>query len=61
MYNRKEYLVMGKVFVHGLGQTSESRNAVLLSMEETEKCVCPNLVEGVKNQNVHYKNLYNAF
>ena len=52
---------MGKVFVHGLGQTSESRNAVLLSMEETEKCVCPNLVEGVKNQNVHYKNLYNAF
>lgn len=61
MYNRKKYFAMGKVFVHGLGQASESWNAVLLSMEEPEKCVCPNLVESVKNQNVHYKNLYNAF
>ena len=51
----------GKVFVHGLGQTPESWNAVLSSMDETEKCVCPNLVEGVKNQNVNYKNLYKAF
>lgn len=52
---------MGKVFVHGLGQTPESWNAVLSSIDETEKCVCPNLVEGVKNQNVNYKNLYKAF
>lgn len=61
MYNRKEYFAMGKVFVHGLGQTPESWNAVLSSMDETEKCVCPNLVESAKNQNVNYKNLYNAF
>ena len=27
MYNRKEYFAMGKVFVHGLGQTPESWNA----------------------------------
>lgn len=52
---------MKKVFVHGLGQTPESWNAVLLSMEKTEKCVCPDLVESVKHQNVNYKNLYNAF
>lgn len=52
---------MGKVFVHGLGQTPESWNAVLSSIDKTEKCVCPNLAEGVKKQNVNYKNLYNAF
>ena len=52
---------MGKVFVHGLGQTPESWNAVLSSMDETEKCVCLNLLESAKNQNVNYKNLYNAF
>lgn len=52
---------MGKVFVHGLGQTPESWNAVLSSIDETEKCVCPNLVESAKNQKVNYRNLYNAF
>lgn len=52
---------MGKVFVHGLGQTPESWDAVLLFIDETEKYVCPNLIEGVKNQNVNYKNLYKAF
>lgn len=52
---------MGKVFVHGLGQTPESWNSVLSFIDETEKCVCPDLVEGVKNQYVNYKNLYNAF
>ena len=61
MYNRKEYFAMGKVFVHGLGQTPESWNAVLSSMDETEKGVCPNLVKSAKNQKVNYKNLYNAF
>lgn len=61
MYNRKEYFAMGKVFVHGLGQTPESWNAVLSSIDETEKCVCPNLVESAKNQKVNYRNLYNAF
>lgn len=48
MYNRKEYFDMRKVFVHGLGQTPESWNAVLSSIDEKEKCVCPDLVEGVK-------------
>ena len=43
MYNRKEYFDMRKVFVHGLGQTPESS-----SIDEKEKCVCPDLVEGVK-------------
>lgn len=61
MYNRKECFAMGKVFVHGLGQTPESWNAVLSSIDETEKCVCPNLVESAKNQKVNYRNLYNAF
>lgn len=52
---------MGKVFVHGLGQTPESWNAVLSSIDETKKCVCPNLVESAKNRKVNYRNLYNAF
>lgn len=61
MYNRKEYFDMGKVFVHGLGQTPRSWNAVLPFIDEAEGSVCLNLVEGVKNQNVSYKNLYKAF
>ena len=61
MYNRKEYSAMGKILVHGLGQTPESWNKVLSSMDDTGKCVCPNLIEGVKNQNVDYENLYKAF
>lgn len=52
---------MGKVFVHGLGQTPESWEAVLPYINETEKCVCPDLIEAVKKQKVNYKNLYNAF
>lgn len=52
---------MGKVFVHGLGQTPEGWNAVLSSMDVTEKCVCLNLAESAKNQKVNYKNLYNVF
>lgn len=61
MYNRKEYFDMGKVFVHGLGQTPGSWNAVLPFIDEAEGSVCPDLVEGVKNQSVNYKNLYKAF
>ncbi len=52
---------MGKVFVHGLGQTPESWNAVLPFIDEAAGCVCPDLVQGVKNQNVNYKNLYKTF
>ncbi len=52
---------MGKVFVHGLGQTPESWNEVLPFIVEAGEYVCPNLVEGVKKQNVNYKNLYKAF
>lgn len=61
MYNRKKYSAMGKILIHGLGQTPESWNKVLSSMDDTGKCVCPNLIEGVKNQNVDYENLYKAF
>lgn len=35
MYNRKEYFAMGKVFVHGLGQTPEGWNAECISVAET--------------------------
>lgn len=52
---------MGKVFVHGLGQTPESWNAMLSYINETEDCVCPNLIESVKKQNANYINLYQAF
>ena len=61
MYNRKEYFDMGKVFVHGLGQIPESWNAVLPFIDKAEGHVCPNLVAGVKNQSVNYKNLYKTF
>lgn len=52
---------MGRVFVHGLGQTPDSWNAMLSIIGEAKGHVCPNLVEGVKNKNVNYKNLYKAF
>ena len=35
----KEFSDRGKVFVHGLGQTPENWDAVLLFINETEKCV----------------------
>ena len=38
---------MGKVFVHGLGQTPESWNAVLSSMDETEKCVISSMNQSI--------------
>ncbi len=52
---------MGKVLVHGLGQTPESWNAVLSYMELPKEYICPNLAESVKNQDVNYRNLYKAF
>lgn len=52
---------MGRVFVHGLGQTPDSWNAMLSIIGEAKEYVCPNLVEGVKNQNVNYKSLHKVF
>lgn len=52
---------MGKVFVHGLGQTPNSWNEVLSVIDGAKGYVCPDLIESVKNQDVNYKNLYKAF
>lgn len=52
---------MGRVFVHGLGQTPDSWNEMLSFIDDAKEHVCPDLVEGVKNQKVNYKNLYKAF
>ncbi len=58
--DRKVYLDMGRVFIHGLGQTPDSWHATLSYMEEKEY-VCLDLMECVHNQKVSYGNLYKAF
>lgn len=52
---------MGKVLVHGLGQTAESWNAVISCVDKADKWVCPDLVQMLKNQEVNYENLYRMF
>ncbi len=52
---------MGKVLVHGLGQTTESWNAVISFVDKADKWVCPDLVQMLKNQEVNYVNLYRMF
>lgn len=51
---------MTTVFLHGLGQTPESWEAVLTALELSD-CRCPSLPELVSGQKPTYQNLYAAF
>ncbi|MCI7814208.1 MAG: alpha/beta hydrolase [Lachnospiraceae bacterium] len=52
---------MKKVFVHGLGQVSDSWKKVISFMEEPDQCVCTDLVLMLQGKEVSYQNLYEAF
>lgn len=52
---------MKQVYVHGLGQTPDSWNAVLQRMETTKESVCPNLARLLLSNEATYPNLYCSF
>lgn len=52
---------MKRVYIHGLGQTSDSWKKVVAQLAPSECSVCPNLAELVKGTEITYQNLYSAF
>lgn len=52
---------MTQIYVHGLGQTPDSWNKVLMQMKPAECSMCPNLAELVQGNEVTYHHLYAAF
>ena len=52
---------MKKIYIHGLGQTSEIWNKVIQKTGSAEQSICPNLSEFVNEKEVNYKNLYQGF
>ena len=52
---------MKKIYIHGLGQTSEIWNKVIQKTGSAEQSICPNLSELVNEKEVNYKNLYQGF
>ncbi|MBQ1171174.1 MAG: alpha/beta hydrolase [Lachnospiraceae bacterium] len=52
---------MKQIYIHGLGQTSNSWNKVIEQLEDVEYSICPDLAELVQGQEITYQNLYAAF
>lgn len=52
---------MKQIYIHGLGQTSDSWNKVIEQLENVEHNICPDLAELVQGQEITYQNLYDAF
>lgn len=52
---------MKQIYIHGLGQTSDSWNKVIEQLENVEHSICPDLAELVQGQEITYQNLYAAF
>lgn len=52
---------MKQIFVHGLGQTSESWDKTIIHLNNKDHIVCPNLADLVQTGEVSYKRLYLAF
>lgn len=52
---------MKQVYIHGLGQTPDSWNNVILQMNAAEHSICPNLAELVRGKEATYQNLYSSF
>lgn len=51
---------MKQVYIHGLGQTPDSWNNVILQMNAAEHSICPNLAELVRGKEATYQNLYSS-
>lgn len=52
---------MRQIYIHGLGQTSDSWQKTILRLKASEYSICPDLAELVRGEAVTYKNLYAAF
>lgn len=52
---------MKQIYVHGLGQTSDSWTKTIDTLQTTDYSLCPNLPDLVHNKEVTYDNLYAAF
>lgn len=52
---------MKHIFIHGLGQTPDSWDKTISQLPDSEQILCPNLAEIIRDKEVNYNNLYNAF
>ncbi len=52
---------MKYIYLHGLGQTPDSWNAILNELHSPEAVLCPNLAELIPGGNADYSSLYTAF
>lgn len=52
---------MRPIFLHGLGQTPASWKKTIAQLEFAECCVCPDLAELCKGEQVSYQTLYEGF
>lgn len=52
---------MKQIYVHGLGQTSESWEKTISRLKNKEYILCPNLADFVQTGEVSYRRLYLAF
>ena len=52
---------MKQIYVHGLGQTSDSWTKTIDILQTTDYSLCPNLPDLVHSKEVTYDNLYAAF
>ena len=52
---------MKQIYVHGLGQTSESWEKTVIHLKYKEHIICPNLADLVQTGRVSYNRLYSAF
>jgi len=50
-----------KIYVHGLGQSSESWKKTIIHLESSENIVCPDLCDMLRDDETNYNNLYKAF
>lgn len=51
---------MQRVYLHGLGQTPEDWEAVLMDADDAQRGVCPNLAALLQGKDPTYSNLYAA-
>lgn len=52
---------MKQIYVHGLGQTSESWEKTIIGLKNKAHIVCPDLADLIQTGEVSYKRLYLAF
>lgn len=52
---------MKQIYIHGLGQTADSWNAVTEKVNMDGEIICPNLAEMVEYKQTTYSNLYDEF